>query len=72
MKKSVLTPNQAASIEKKFLEFVHSFFCEYCNLFITNNKFASIKSFVGHLQFMVRQKNNLTGNLIFPRILFVE
>ena len=47
-----------------------------CNLFIKNNLLERcllerIKSLVGHLQFMVGQKNNLVRHLILPRVFAV-
>ena len=38
---------------------------EYCNLFIMRNQFSSLKSLGGHLQFIVGQKHNRVGYVIF-------
>ena len=59
-------PDQVVSIERKCLKC--TLYYECCNWFITKNWFSWIKSLVGHLQFMVRQKHNLVGHLILPQI----
>ena len=61
-------------MEKNKLFCIQFFFLFVCRWRLKNERFIEryllerIKTSVGHLQFMVRQKHNLVGHLILPRV----